>query len=249
MRTIIACMVIVGSLLGFTGIASASHKTEQDKMTFIKVNDLGYIGAKPSQFEMVGCGNSTNTKCTPGQIPIYTSYWALKRNAANLKGKTILFDQEHWSYTPAREYDNPVYYAEQIAKLCKADNIKLIFTGSRRGTENEIAIYDAAAQYGAREIAIQSQRNDGTLKKFRQYLSTVMGSIREVNSSVPIIAGIATDAGGSPISASQMVKDYNYAYTRVAGFWLNSPEWPEGQGCAPEGCPATARQFLKDIHA
>jgi hypothetical protein len=98
-------------------------------------------------------------------------------------------------------------------------------------------------------IAIQSQKFDQQPDRFTNYVSRSVTAIRAVSPTIPIMAGLATDADGHPVTASKMVREYDQTYTMINYFWLNANQWspPRGKGCAPRGCGAVGDRFLTDI--
>lgn len=249
---------MLNTLLG-TSRSNASTAQSPSKLALIKHNDLAVIGKTYApDFNWIACGLGTagrdGTKtgpCRKGQVPIYASYWALKNAIASGRvtgGMTILFDQETWKWTPAREQAHPEYYIRAAAQLAHANGVFIIESVYEPTTSGEIAVEVAAAPY-ADVIAIQSQKTDQHPDQFTSYVSRSVAAIRAVSATVSIMAGLATDAGGHPITARMMVREYDQTYGMVSYFWLNAAQWapPRGTGCAPRGCGAVGERFLADI--
>ncbi|HTX80996.1 MAG TPA: hypothetical protein VME44_02360 [Streptosporangiaceae bacterium] len=254
----LVCMAMLTTLFGASR-SSASTTPGPSKLALIKQNDLAAIGKKYApNFNWIACGLSTagrnGTKtgtCRKGQVPIYASYWALKkaiRSGQVKPGMTILFDQEIWKWTPAREQAHPEYYIRAAAQLAHANGVFIIESVYEPTTAGEIAVEVAAAPY-ADVISIQSQKSDQHPGRFTSYVSQSVAAIRAVSPTVPIMAGLATDAGGQPITAGEMTREYDQTYNMVSYFWLNAAEWapPRGTGCAPRGCGRVGDRFLADI--
>jgi hypothetical protein len=228
------------------------------KLALIKQNDLAVIGRKYApDFQWTACGLGTAPhgsrpgRCRKGQVPTYASYWALRNAIAAGKvtsGMTILFDQETWKWTPAREQAHPQYYIRAAAQLAHAHEVFIIETVYEPTMAAEIAVEVAAAPY-ADVIAIQSQRADQHPDRFTSYVAQSVAAIRAVSPDVPIMAGLATDAGGHPVTAAMMDREYDQTYAMVSYFWLNAAQWPppRGHGCAPRGCGAIGARFLADM--
>jgi hypothetical protein len=69
---------------------------------------------------------------------------------------------------------------------------------------------------------------------------------------VTVIAGIAADAGGHPVTAATLTTAYSKLRPHVDGYWLNASLWTAakgGTGCAPQGCPHVVLTFLRNIGA
>jgi hypothetical protein len=237
------------------------HRPEPSKLWLVKQNDLASIGEQYQPlFRWDLCGVATQTgpngpapngECQTGQVPTYASYVALQQAIADgqvVKGDVILFDQEPWKYTPASEQAKPAHYATLVGQLCEADGIVLVFTAAEHNMYTALNVDKAAAPY-AYAVSVQTQRNDGNPARFLSFARRAATALRAVNRKVQLMIGLATDAGGTPVSAADMLRDYRETYALADGFWLNSNAWPPpiGKGCAPEGCPKVADQFLADV--
>lgn len=254
------CIAVLGTWLG-AGRSGASATPGPSKLALIKQNDLAAIGKRYApDFNWIACGvgtappyGSKTGRCRRGQVPTYASYWALKKAIASGRvtpGMTILFDQETWKWTPAREQAHPEYYIKAAAQLAHANGVFIIESVYEPTTAREIAVEVAAAPY-ADVVSIQSQKSDQHPDRFTNYVSDSVAAIRAIDPTVSIMAGLATDAGGHPITARMMVREYDQTYNMVDYFWLNAAQWapPAGRGCAPRGCGAIGARFLADIGA
>lgn len=267
MRTVRAALLSLSAaavLVSLPSFAYASpdpvHRPEPSKLWLIKQNDLAGVGEQYQPlFRWDLCGVATETgpdgvpggQCQPGQVPTYASYVALQQAIANgqvVRGEVILFDQEPWKYTPASEQASPAHYATLIGQLCEADGIVLVFSAAEHSLSTALKVDKAAAPY-AYAVSVQTQRNDGDPAKFLSFARRAAAALRAVNRKVQVVIGLATDAGGTPVSAADMLREYRSSYSFANGFWLNSNAWPppRGKGCAPEGCPKVAAQFLADV--
>jgi hypothetical protein len=227
------------------------------KEWLIKSNDLAVLGGMGS-YEWVGCGLTTApltpgnySPCQPGQVPIYTSYSTFKADVLSHKlvsGDTVIFDNEVWKYTPTWEQRDQALYEQLAAQLAASNGITFINTPYAKTSAGMFADDVAAAKY-ASVVEIQAQTRDRNPAQYLSFVEEAVTSIRLVNPSIPILAGLATDAGGIPTTTANMLKEYNEVKNFVQGFWLNVNTWapPHAKGCALKGCPQVARQFLEDI--
>jgi hypothetical protein len=254
----VLCASVLGTWLGASR-SYASVTPGPSELALIKQNDLAAIGKQYApDFHWIACGLGTappyaskRGPCHRGQVPIYASYWTLEKAIAAgavTSGMTVLFDQEPWKWTPVREQDHPEYYIRAAAELAQANDVFIIETVYEPTVAGEIAVEEAAAPY-ASVVSIQSQKYDQHPDQFTNYVSESVAAIRTISATVPIMAGLATDAGGVPVTASEMVREYDQTYGLVSYFWLNANQWgpPTGKGCAPKGCGRVGARFLADI--
>lgn len=246
----IAVAILTAVLAAVAPGAHVSAVPAAQKQWLAKTHDLLMFGGRTSDFTWVSCGISAGA-CRRGQILTFTSYWALGRAIAGgqlRRGSTILFDQEGWGATPAREHAHPGRYLRLAALLAHAHGITIIETPYVKGAGPLTAEDVVAARY-ADVVDIQSQRYVAHPNQFASFVSQDIAAMRAVSSSVKILAGLAPDAGGTPVTASEMYRSYASVYYEVSGYWLNAAPWapPRGKGCAPVGCPAVVHKFLNDI--
>jgi hypothetical protein len=229
----------------------------------IKSNDLAEIqatGADPGSFQYVGCGGRSDPlRCHSGQVHIYTNFYVFRQAVEGGLTGTVIIDYETWAYTPARQAARPDYFIRRTQRLvARADGrgqdiVTIETPGGKRSQSQLISEDVTAVRAGSPIVEIQSQFGVAQPRaKFRPFVSKAIRAIRKVSKKVTILVGLATDAGGTPVTAREMVRSYRIALQRHAqGFWLNAAMWapPRGKGCAPDGCPQTAVTFLTDIGA
>jgi hypothetical protein len=250
--------VVVALLNAVPAQATASTPTLMAGQEWmIKDNDLAAIGGLGS-YEWIGCGATTApltssgyAPCQPGEVPIYTNYDTFEMAVADgqvTSGETVIFDNEDWQYTPSWERRNQEKYEELAALLAQQYGITFINTPSAK-TFAQILREDVAAARFASVVEIQAQTEDRDPAAYQASVLKIVAAIRKVNPTVPILAGLATDALGKPTTVRNMIAEYTEVQPYVQGFWLNANTWaaPKGRGCAPKGCPQIARQFLHGI--
>jgi len=229
----------------------------------IKSNDLAEIaatGSNPGSFQYVGCGGRSDPlPCHAGQVHIYTNFYSLRSAVEGGLTGPVIIDYETWAYTPPRQAARPDYFIRRTQRLVAQANahgqdIVTIETPGGKRSESHLINEDVTAvQAGSPIVEIQSQFAVAHPRtKFRPFVTRAISAIRKVSKTVTILVGLATDAGGTPATAREMVRSYRIALQlHAAGFWLNAAVWlaPRGKGCAPLGCPQTAVTFLTDIGA
>jgi len=227
------------------------------QLWMIKSNDLASIGGVGS-YEWIGCGLTTApltpnnySPCQPGQVPIYTDFSKFEDAVSShelTQGDTVIFDNEVWKYTPTWEQQQQIRYEQMAAQLALENGITVINTPYGKSTKTIIAEDVGAAKY-ASVVEIQAQTLDRSPKDYGAFVRKDVAAIRAENPDVTILAGLATDAGGIPTSTNDMYQEYKSVKNEVQGFWLNADTWgpPHSHGCASQGCPVIARNFLKMI--
>jgi hypothetical protein len=229
----------------------------------IKSNDLAEIaatGANPGSFEYVGCGKPSDPRsCHVGQTPIFTNFYKFRGAVRRGLTGTVIIDYETWTFTPPSQATRPdsfIRRTQQLVRRAEAsgqDIVTIEAPGGRRSESRLINEDVAAARDGSPIVEIQSQFGVAHPKaRFRPFVGEAIRAIRRVSRKVTILVGLATDAGGTPVTPGEMVRSYRIALAQHAqGFWLNAAKWPRprGKGCAPRGCPRTAMTFLADIGA
>ncbi|WP_298403449.1 hypothetical protein [Ferrimicrobium sp.] len=92
----------------------------------------------------------------------------------------------------------------------------------------------------------QSERNPQT---YLAVVSRAVRTIRSVEPSVPIIAGISANPRGAPVTAAELTTDMRIVAPLVNGFWLNVPA--PGVGCPSchEPDPNLLQQALANLPA
>ena len=187
----------------------------------------------------------------PGNTRTFASWTVLRRDAAQiLPGQWVLWDTEWWKFTPAFQRADPQRYTRLAIALVHAHGGHIITT-SCCGINAKIAQAADAAAHGADVVAVQTQVDDRDPAAFTALVKRAVAAVRAVSPATPILAGLSSDAGGIPATAADMTAEWKATHGLVQGFWLNAARWkpPAGQGCAPRGCPATVRAFLKAIGA
>ncbi len=251
---VLTSLALIVPAVSASAAATAPRPT---KLWLVKDNDLAAFGTRYGHdFRWIGCGIGTappfaskNGPCKPRQARIYGDYWKFRKavlDGNQAKGTTVVFDQEHWRWTPLLEQEHPWLYEKLAGELARQHHIFIIMTTSERTEAAEIADAAAAAPY-ASAVEIQSQFLDRRPRYFRDYVSTAVSKIRKASKTVPILAGLASDAGGVPVTAFDMTTEYRAVYGMVSGFWVNADQWRRGVGCATTGCGPIVDQFLANI--
>jgi hypothetical protein len=166
----------------------------------------------------------------------YESYQAIKAAFADKKlpgdYKALLYDNEHWKFTPLVEQENPAHYEELVAQLARKHGMIFIATPAvdlvfATGKLVNNSAYDTylsrdiageAAKY-ANVLDIQAQGSEANLHLFTSFAGAAIKQARKANPRVILLVGIGTNA----VSRQQLYSAYLSMVGKADGYWLNIP--------------------------
>jgi hypothetical protein len=223
------------------------------------VSLLGQAGLTKVQLQTLFGNDRTYLTGTSTAPPVsgalrtvtFASYQTMEKQLAGpgLPAGTaaVLYDNEHWSATPAAEQRDPAKYEELAANLAHAHHLLLISTPATDLTDvlapaqsNHYAAYlrlglaAGAARY-ADVIDIQAQGSETSLSTFTSFVKKAAAQARAANPHVIVLAGISTNPSGQHVSSAQFTSVYNAVRAYVNGYWLNIPA--QGTACPKCGVP------------
>jgi hypothetical protein len=189
----------------------------------------------------------------PDAVPTatYESYQAIKAAFADgkLPGdyKALLYDNEHWKFTPLVEQVNPAHYEELVAQLARKHGMIFIATPAvdlvfATGKLVNNSAYDTylsrdiagkAAKY-ANVLDIQAQGSEANLHLFTSFADAAIRQARKANPRVTLLIGITTNA----VSRQQLYSAYLSMVGKADGYWLNIPG--KSSYCPSCGAPRPA---------
>jgi hypothetical protein len=199
------------------------------------------------------------------RVASFTSYTAIQQavDGGGLPNGTsyVLYDNEHWSLTPADEQRQPATFAQQARALLHRHGLRLIFAPAVNlatvlagvGANQKYASYLSLglAADGARAsdvFEIQAQQAIGT-PTFDTFVTAAAVQARAANPPAPILVGLSTNPVGRPVTASDLLSAYRSTRTQVSGYWLNVP----GSNAQCPSCgsaqPQVAVAFLQAVAA
>ena len=256
---VLAAMLLVAPVPQRAAAVAGSPK--QAPLWLVKSNDLNLLrqqgagdGVTLPAFTWVGCGGKSDRDgCVAGQQPIFTSYSALRSKALTGWRGTAIFDIETWSDTPAAQRKNPDKWICRAAHLTRVDpHLKVVITPyAKPPTRLMIGEDVAAAKCGGYAVDVQTQFINGSPVKFGRFIRKAVRAVRRVNSTIIVLAGLATN-NPSVQTAAHLTADYRKALAAgVAGFWLNARNWGRRNNCQAAqggpGCPQIGVRFLENI--
>jgi hypothetical protein len=155
----------------------------------------------------------------------------------------ILYDPEHWSYTPLSEQLDVGAATAQAASLARAAGRRLIVAPATNLAElvspgepastafmqtDDLAKVAASASV----VEIQAQGLERNPTRYAAYVTRAVGQIRSASPSAVIYAGLSTNPSGGPVTAAELVSAVRLTSSEVSGYWLNIPS----PGAACPGC-------------
>ena len=159
------------------------------------------------------------------------------------KYRAVIYDNEHWAYTPLAEQEDPSYYEGLVARLLHQNGLIYIAApapdlmwATGRPADSYTAYLQSnvagdAAGY-ADVIDIQGQVRETDLQEFVSFVASAVRQSRNANPKVKVLIGLRTNPGYQELLA---------AYRAVAGladgYWLNV-----------NGSPQVALDFLSHIY-
>ncbi len=158
----------------------------------------------------------------------------------------VLYDPEHWSYTPLVEQLNVPGYVSSMSTTLFGTGHNLIVTPAldlmatlapgQPYTQSFISLnIDGLAAKSADAIDIQAQSLETNTTTYANFVTNVANEIKAANPNAVIYAGLSTNPSGSSVTAWQLYKDVLATSGAVSGYWMNIP----GQGslCPTCGTP------------
>lgn len=202
-----------------------------------------FAGSRP--FVLQRSGDPVRVPAAWDALPTraFTSYRAMKRAFDSGKigagVKAIIYDNEHWNFTPAEEQVRSGAYAQLAAALVHAHHMLLISTPAtnlvRAAAPQEVdageARYAAFLRLGiaadhakaADVIDLQAQGSERDTGKYAAFVKSAAAQARSANRHVLVLAGISTNPGGMRVTADDVLRAIHATQAYVDGYWFNVP--------------------------
>jgi hypothetical protein len=166
----------------------------------------------------------------------FKSYAAFGKAIGHLhRGQWVLYDNEHWSFTPVDEQRHPAAYMRKFAHLAHQHGLKLIEAPARdlmavpggdctrqpRQTTDKAYLacgIPRDARY-ADIYEIQAQADQPTTSGYAAFVKAARRQALAANPHLVLLAGLTTDRGGSP---AQIFACWKATNKLVAGYWMNT---------------------------
>lgn len=186
----------------------------------------------------------------------YTSYANIKRafdnGAIDPDVRAILYDNEHWQFTPDEEQRGHARFTQMAAELVHAHGLQFIAAPAVNLTQ-VLAAQGSAKRYDAyvsanvaRDAAryadvyeIQAQGSEKDAGKYAAFVRAAAAQAREANPKITVLAGISTNPSGQSVTAGDILGAIDATRSAVDGYWFNIPH-------PSEYCPR-CNDFRPDI--
>jgi len=144
--------------------------------------------------------------------------------------RAVIYDNERFANTPRIEQQHIRHYTDLAALVAAKHGLASIcdfiqpdrLPPGARTPANEVP---PCSVVGLNTV----QQSERSPSRYRAVVAREVAIIREVNPTVPIIAGLSSNPRGTPVSASELTADMRATAGLVNGFWLNVPA--PGVGC------------------
>jgi hypothetical protein len=197
-------------------------------------------------------------------VQSYTSYAtmadALANGTVSANVEFLLYDNEHWSFTPPDEQSGAFHYAQLAESLAHQHGKRLIFApainltsvlpgGTSASTPASRYIEDDVAGQGARVsdfFEIQAQQTEGN-PQAATFAPTAVRQALDARSGADILIGLSTNPTGRAVTEQDLMALYDSTRQSASGYWLNIPE--TSSYCPRCGAPnaALAISFLQFV--
>jgi hypothetical protein len=180
-------------------------------------------------------GDTAQNRVSPSAIGVPTIAFGSYRDIVSafssglLPGKfeAVIYDNEHWAYTPLAEQQDPAYYEQQTARLLHAHGLAYIAAPAPdlmwavgRPSDSYRAFLAANMAASAARYAdiydIQAQQQEDNLPYFTWFVTAAATQARAANPHVKIFVGIRSEHG-----SNNLLMAYQASSCIADGYWLN----------------------------
>jgi hypothetical protein len=174
---------------------------------------------------------------------------AFARHTLDPRIRAVLYDNEHWSLTPAAEQADPAHYDQLAAQLVHQHHLLFIAAPATDlvkqlrpdATTGAFDTYlslglagDIASSADVLDLQAQGAEDNPTL--FASFVSAAAAQARRAHPGVVVLAGISTNPSGTPVTAAVIDRSARAVQADVDGYWLNDP-------AASPACPSCTGPF------
>jgi hypothetical protein len=167
----------------------------------------------------------------------------------------LIYDQEHWQFTPLPEQENPFAAEQQVVAqaavsrphvvivLAPALDLTRVLQTSPGATAADAYLQLGIAANAGRALAggqvsglvdVQAQSLELDPRSYAAFVRAAAAQIHSVAPNLPVLAGLSTSPSVGLPTLEQLLTDVRDTAGQVAGYWLNVPR--PGAHCP--GCGA-----------
>jgi hypothetical protein len=158
----------------------------------------------------------------------------------------ILYDPEHWSFTPRAQQMAVGPSVRQAGTLARQAGRELIATPATNLALSRPDGESAATAFlrtndlvgtasGANWVEIQAQGLERNPSQYAAYIGQAVRQIRQGNPAAVIYAGLSTNPSGPSVDLAELIAAVKLTSHEVSGYWLNVPS--QGTACPRCGQP------------
>jgi hypothetical protein len=158
----------------------------------------------------------------------------------------ILYDPEHWSFTPLAQQLAVGPATSTAASIVHGAGLKLIVAPATNLAQVNAPGESTANAFmqtndlqkvasNADWVEIQAQGLERNPGRYAAYINEALRQIRLANPSAVVYAGLSTNPSGPAVSVAELIEDVRLTSSSVSGYWLNIPS--PGTACPRCGQP------------
>ena len=160
--------------------------------------------------------------------------------------QAVLYDPEHWSFTPLAEQQNVTTYIGEAATLAHRHGLQIIVTpsldlvdvlapGAAGDTVSRFlatGIEQAAAAADVVDVQAQSKEHDPAA--YASFVLQAASAVHGRRTAAIVVAGISTNPPSGPVTGAGLAAAMTAVLGQAQGFWLNIPKpGPKCPSCGP----------------
>jgi len=212
--------------------------------------ELNHFFNQPGTFEL-GAGDLMPFATQTNVFRDYNAEVAALQNGVGTGVGAVLYDPEHWQFTPLEQQKQPALYEGLAAQRAHAASLMAIESPAldllansgakgplwRQYLEND---YAGEAAANADVVEIQAQSLELNPQQYMTFVEEAVAQARAANPSVDVIAGLSTYDSQGPVTSTELYHDAVGVIGVVNGFWLNVP------GVSPSNPGVTAARAVSE---
>jgi len=209
-----------------------------------RAQDKNFVSPRRIIYATVKAGSRQTGPRVLGTVPtvIFTSFATFENDLAAgsipRSVGAVMYDIEKWTQTPTVEQQDPRTYMAMFSKLASAHHLVPILAPGRDlalvpgascikrtgETLNQAFLRCglASADARAKVLVIQSQVNEFDTVGFQRFVAEAAHQARVANTSITVVAELATAPLGHAASVPQLVRAAHSVYGKVEGFALSA---------------------------